>query len=107
MKEGQSMIKIDSVTKNFDTVRSLNNVSLQIENSSIFGLIGSNGSGKSTLLRILCGVYRQDNGDVLYDGIPVYEHTDVKRNVVYLLQRDAEAGVHHPRHRGSDKISAV
>ncbi len=78
------MIKIDSVTKNFDTVRSLDNVSLTIEKGSIFGLIGSNGSGKSTLLRILCGVYRQDTGDVLYDGIPVYEHTDVKRNIVYL-----------------------
>ena len=78
------MIKIDSVTKNFDTVRSLDNVSLNIGNGSIFGLIGSNGSGKSTLLRILCGVYRQDSGDVLYDGVPVYEHTDVKRNIVYL-----------------------
>ncbi len=78
------MIKIDSVTKNFDTVRSLDNVSLMIEKGSIFGLIGSNGSGKSTLLRILCGVYRQDTGDVLYDGVPVYEHTDVKRSIVYL-----------------------
>jgi ABC-2 type transport system ATP-binding protein len=78
------MIKIDSITKNFDTVRSLNNVSLQIADGSIFGLIGSNGSGKSTLLRILCGVYRQDAGDILYDGFPVYENTDVKRNIVYL-----------------------
>ena len=78
------MIKIDSITKNFDTVRSLDNVSLMIENGSIFGLIGSNGSGKSTLLRILCGVYKQDSGDVLYDGVPVYEHTDVKRSIVYL-----------------------
>lgn len=78
------MIKINSVTKNFDTVRSLDNVSLMIERGSIFGLIGSNGSGKSTLLRILCGVYRQDSGDVLYDGVPVYEHTNVKRGIVYL-----------------------
>lgn len=78
------MIKIDSISKNFDTVRSLDNVSLIIEKGSIFGLIGSNGSGKSTLLRILCGVYKQDTGDVLYDGVPVYEHTDVKRSIVYL-----------------------
>lgn len=78
------MIKIDSITKNFDTVRSLDSVSLQIGNGSIFGLIGSNGSGKSTLLRILCGVYRQDSGDILYDGLPVYENTEVKRNIVYL-----------------------
>ena len=78
------MIKIDSIIKNFDTVRSLDNVSLIIEKGSIFGLIGSNGSGKSTLLRILCGVYRQDSGDILYDGVPVYEHPEVKQGIVYL-----------------------
>jgi len=78
------MIKIDSITKNFDTVRSLNDVSLLIDKGSIFGLIGSNGSGKSTLLRILCGVYRQDSGDILYDGVPVYEHPEVKQGIVYL-----------------------
>lgn len=78
------MIEISSVTKNFGSVRSLDNVSLKIDKGSIFGLIGSNGSGKSTLLRILCGVYRQDKGEVLYDGVPVYEHTDVKRGIVYL-----------------------
>jgi len=78
------MIKIDSITKNFDTIRSLNDVSLLIDKGSIFGLIGSNGSGKSTLLRILCGVYRQDSGDILYDGIPVYEHPEVKQGIVYL-----------------------
>ena len=78
------MIKVDSITKNFDTVRSLNDVSLIIDKGSIFGLIGSNGSGKSTLLRILCGVYRQDSGDILYDGVPVYEHPEVKQGIVYL-----------------------
>lgn len=78
------MIEISSVTKNFGSVRSLDNVSLKIDKGSIFGLIGSIGSGKSTLLRILCGVYRQDKGEVLYDGVPVYEHTDVKRGIVYL-----------------------
>ena len=78
------MIKIDNITKNFEEVRSLDEVTLAVENSSIFGLIGSNGSGKSTLLRILCGIYKPDSGDILYDGENVWERPDVKREIVYL-----------------------
>ena len=78
------MIKIDSITKTFDTVRSLTDVSIIIEKGSIFGLIGSNGSGKSTLLRIMSGVYKPDSGDILYDGMSVWENSGVKQNIVYL-----------------------
>lgn len=78
------MIRIDSVTKRFDEVLSLDKVSVIIENGSIFGLIGSNGSGKSTLLRILSGVYLPTEGTVTFDGLSVYENPTVKQNVVYL-----------------------
>ena len=78
------MITIDSVRKTFDDVVSLNDVTITIENGSVFGLIGSNGSGKSTLMRILSGIYQPDGGEVRYDGEPVWENTDVKRNIVYL-----------------------
>jgi len=78
------MIKIDSITKTFEVVKSLSDVSLTIEKGSIFGLIGSNGSGKSTLMRIMCGVYKPDAGDVFYDGVSVWENSDVKRHIVYL-----------------------
>lgn len=78
------MIKIDSVTKDFEEVRSLDNVSVVIGSGSIFGLIGSNGSGKSTLLRVLSGIYKTNAGDVAFDGLPVWENTTVKSNIVYL-----------------------
>ncbi len=78
------MIKIDSITKNFDTVKSLSDVSLIIERGSIFGLIGSNGSGKSTLLRIISGIYKQSDGEILFDGLPVWENSEIKKSLVYL-----------------------
>ena len=78
------MIRIDSVSKKFDTVQSLENVSVIIENGTIFGLIGSNGSGKSTLLRIMSGVYTPSEGSVTYDGEHVFENSKVKKNIVYL-----------------------
>ncbi|MGN1410108.1 MAG: ABC transporter ATP-binding protein [Eubacteriales bacterium] len=78
------MIKIDSISKNFDAVKSLREVSLCVDNGSIFGLIGSNGSGKSTLLRIICGIYKPSEGDILFDGAPVWENPGVKERIVYL-----------------------
>ncbi len=78
------MIEIKNISKTFDTVKSLSKINLGVENGSIFGLIGSNGSGKSTLLRIVCGIYRQDEGEILFDGVNVMENPAVKEKIVYL-----------------------
>ena len=55
-----------------------------IPDGCIYGLVGTNGAGKSTLLRIMTGVYRQDKGELAYDGQPVYENQAVKRDIVYV-----------------------
>lgn len=78
------MISVNSVTKKYDDFTSLDNISFDVKDGSIFGLIGSNGSGKSTLLRIMCGVFAPNIGEVLYDGEQVYENEAVKRGIVYL-----------------------
>lgn len=77
-------IQINGVSKSFGDVRSLAFVNSEIGQGSIYGLIGSNGSGKSTLLRIMSGIFRPDTGEVLYDGIPVWENTAVKNRIVYI-----------------------
>lgn len=46
----------------------LDDVSFNVENGEILGIIGKNGSGKSTLLRIIAGVYRADSGSVIHHG---------------------------------------
>lgn len=78
------MIKIESVTKNFGDVCSLDQVTLRIPDGSIFGLIGSNGSGKSTLLRAMSGIFAADKGCILYDGFNIWENTEQKAKLVYL-----------------------
>lgn len=78
------MIEIKNVSKSYGSVKSLDAVSAEIENGSIFGLIGSNGSGKSTLLRIMSGIFMAEGGEVLYDGENVYENTAIKEGILYL-----------------------
>ena len=58
------MITITNVTKTFDDITALDNISMHAPNGAVYGLVGSNGAGKTTILRHLSGVYRQDSGEV-------------------------------------------
>jgi len=78
------MIDISNVSKRFADITALSEVTAQISNGSIFGLVGTNGAGKSTLLRILSGIYRQDSGQVWIDGQIVYENTALKQDIFYI-----------------------
>jgi branched-chain amino acid transport system permease protein len=53
-----------NISKNFGGVQALLDVSLEVSEGSIVGLIGSNGSGKTTLVHIITGVYQPDRGEV-------------------------------------------
>jgi ABC-type branched-subunit amino acid transport system ATPase component len=53
-----------NISKNFGGVQALSNVSLDVEDDSIVGLIGANGSGKTTLVHIITGVFKPDTGSV-------------------------------------------
>lgn len=68
------MIEIRNVTKNFDNVCAVNQVSLEIPEGSMFGLLGTNGAGKSTLLRMMAGILPCDAGTILLDGEGIYEN---------------------------------
>lgn len=78
------MIEIQNVTKKFDTLTALSQVSATIESGQVFGLIGTNGAGKSTLLRTICGIYKPDDGQVLIDGEPVFENPAAKSRIFYI-----------------------
>jgi len=78
------MIEILNVTKRFDTLVALNQISLSIKEGSVVGLVGSNGAGKSTLLRILAGVYRADSGTVLFDGAEGFNNSAVKGETIFI-----------------------
>jgi len=78
------MIQCEHVTKQFGETAALFDLSCQIPDGSVYGLVGSNGAGKSTLLRLITGVYRPQSGSVLLDGIPVWEHTAAKSLFVFV-----------------------
>ena len=70
------MIDIRECSKSFGSTEAVKNVSMQIGEREVFGLVGSNGAGKSTLLRMAAGVLKPDQGDVLIDDMPVFDNEE-------------------------------
>ena len=78
------MICASNVTKCFDGFAAVRDVSAEMRDGSVFGLIGSNGAGKSTFMRILAGILRPDAGEVTIDGQPVWENPAVKARCFFI-----------------------
>jgi branched-chain amino acid transport system ATP-binding protein len=63
-----ALLQVRGLVKRFGGVVALNGVALDLEPSTVLGVIGPNGSGKTTLLNVLNGVYRPEAGDIRYQG---------------------------------------
>ena len=78
------MIEIKNVVKEFDGFRALDGLDMTVPGGSVYGLVGPNGAGKSTIIRHLTGIYKQDSGEILVDGQPVFENPAVKNRIAYI-----------------------
>lgn len=70
-KEGcavnQVILRMEHITKRFPGVLALDDCQLTLARGEVHGLIGENGAGKSTLMKVLCGIYRKDEGQILFE----------------------------------------
>ncbi len=78
------MIEANNVTKRFNDITAVDDVTLSIEEGKVFGLIGTNGAGKSTFLRMLSGVLKQDEGNIEIDDLKVYENPACKEKFFFI-----------------------
>ena len=78
------MLEAKHVVKTFDGFRALDGLTMTVPTGAVYGLVGPNGAGKSTIIRHLAGIYRQDSGEGLLDGQPVYEDPAVKRRMTVI-----------------------
>ena len=101
------LVRIDGVTKKFDDMVAVDDVSLNIRKGEIFALLGGSGSGKSTLLRMLAGFEEPSDGAIYLDGMDIthlppymrpinmmfqsyalFPHMTVEQNIAFGLRQD-------------------
>jgi putrescine transport system ATP-binding protein len=102
-----AILRLTSISKNFGSVRAVDDVSLEIKQGEFFALLGPSGCGKTSLMRLIAGFEQADRGCVLIDGqdvshLPAYRrqvnmmfqsyalfpHMDVERNIAFGLVQD-------------------
>jgi ABC-type multidrug transport system ATPase subunit len=78
------VLTIDKLVKNYGKIKAVNNLSLSIEEGSVFGLLGPNGSGKTTTLGIVLDVLKKTSGDYYWFGKPSSKES--RKNIGAILE---------------------
>jgi ABC-2 type transport system ATP-binding protein len=85
IEQSAALVEIDSVTKSFGYKVALRNVTFAVPAGQICGLLGPNGAGKTTLFRLLMGILKATEGELLIDGRDCFEErVEVKRLIGFL-----------------------
>ena len=68
------MLQVKGLTKDFGTVKAVNDLSVSIPTGQMVGIIGRSGAGKSTLLRILNRMMEASEGEIIVDNVDILQH---------------------------------
>jgi len=82
------IIQIDHLTREFDGMVAVNDLSLTVEAGELFGLVGPDGAGKTTTMRLLGGILEPSGGDARVAGFSIRTHAEkVKERIGYMPRR--------------------
>ena len=79
------LLEIKNIYKSFSGKKVLTGINLDIESGEISSIFGYSGEGKSTLLKIICGIIKQDNGDIMLNGKSINSLEPYERHAVLVM----------------------
>ncbi len=85
-----NILEVHNLKKYFATQKAVDDISMNIEQGSIFGLLGPNGAGKTTLIRMITGIFYPDSGNILLKG----KKFDAENDAKYIGYMPEERGLY-------------
>lgn len=73
------ILKVNHLTKEFGRLRAVDDLTFEVKEGEILGVIGPNGAGKTTVFNLLTGVFKPDNGNILFKGKDISHDSPAKR----------------------------
>lgn len=83
-----SFISIKNVCKYYKSKKALDNVTLNIEQGELFGLLGVNGAGKTTLIKILCGLTKKSSGNIIINDLNLDKDLDEIKKIIDISPQE-------------------
>jgi ABC-2 type transport system ATP-binding protein len=94
-------IVIESLLKRFEDVTAVDGVSLQVEESELFGLLGPNGAGKTTIINVLCGLIPPTSGSCRVGGFDVQKQKSKVKDIIGVCPQETAI---YPYLTGSENV---
>ena len=84
------MVELVNLTKRYDDILAVDNLSFEVRSGEVFGLLGSNGAGKTTTLQMIAGLLKPTSGEIFVSGMNITEHAlRIKSMLGYLPESPA------------------
>jgi len=82
------MLKISHLSKSFDKVQAVDDVSLEVKEGEIFGFLGPNGAGKTTTISMIAGLLTPDSGTIQIDSMDIRSSQQKIRSIMGIVPQD-------------------
>lgn len=81
-------IKTENISKAYDELKAVDEVSITVEKGEVYSLLGMNGAGKSTLIKMLCGLVKPTNGNGYILGYDLIKETNQVKKVLAVSPKE-------------------
>jgi ABC-2 type transport system ATP-binding protein len=97
----ESLIKVDKLTKKFENINAVTEISFSLNHGDIFGFLGPNGAGKTTTINILTGLSRPDSGAIRVAGLDCTKNPKAAQHLIGIVPDESNL---YPELSGFDNL---